>query len=148
MKYHAETSEGKLPPASHHHSAFSCRWKFHFQRRQAHCKSCCSKDRSHVSRTCMAKHSKQFSTLLVSLPLKPCYEDHVTCSCPMEDLRCTVESILQAQLEDSNGFWDRQCWMHFLQTIGSTEQEAHALLAPWSWCRPRRKVTTPQGPTT
>ena len=46
----------------------------------------------------------------------------------MEDLRCTVESILQAQLEDSNSVLDREHWICFLQLIGGTEQEARALL--------------------
>eukprot|EP00435_Cladocopium_sp_Y103_P014898 s2381_g3.t1 len=46
----------------------------------------------------------------------------------MEDLRCTVERILQAQLEDINCFLDREYWVRFLQIIGGTEEEAQALL--------------------
>ena len=46
----------------------------------------------------------------------------------MEDLRCTVESVLQSQLEDSNGFLHRDCWIRFLRDIGGTEQEAQAVL--------------------
>ena len=57
----------------------------------------------------MAKHSKQFSTLLVSLPLKPCYEDHVTCSCPMEDWTgnagCTFCRLLVAQSRKRMPCW-------------------------------------------
>ncbi|CAL1128437.1 unnamed protein product, partial [Cladocopium goreaui] len=55
----------------------------------------------------------------------------VTCSCPllsMEDLRCTVQSLLQSQLEDSNGFLHRESWIRVLRDIGGTEQEAQAVL--------------------
>jgi hypothetical protein len=44
----------------------------------------------------------------------------------MEDLRCTVERQLQGQVGD--GFLDREWWLRFVQIIGGTEQEAHALL--------------------
>jgi hypothetical protein len=46
----------------------------------------------------------------------------------MEDLRCTVQSLLQSQLEDSNGFLHRESWIRFLRDIGGTEQEAQAVL--------------------
>lgn len=45
----------------------------------------------------------------------------------MEDSRCEVESILQGLLVQRNGL-PRECWAHFLQIIGGTEQEARALL--------------------
>ena len=44
----------------------------------------------------------------------------------MEDLRCTVESQLHAQV--GSGLLDRDWWVRFLQVIGGTEQEAQALL--------------------
>ena len=46
----------------------------------------------------------------------------------MEDLRCTVQSLLQSQLEDSNGFLHRESWIRVLRDIGGTEQEAQAVL--------------------
>ena len=55
----------------------------------------------------------------------------MTCSCPqlsMDDLRCTVQSLLQSQLQDSNGLLHRESWIRFLRDIGGTEQEAQALL--------------------
>ena len=46
----------------------------------------------------------------------------------MEDLRGTVQSLLQSQLEDSNGFLHRESWIRVLRDIGGTEQEAQAVL--------------------
>eukprot|EP00435_Cladocopium_sp_Y103_P025681 s3026_g6.t1 len=44
------------------------------------------------------------------------------------DLHSRVERTLQSTLVNKNGVLQRKCWIHFLQIIGVTEQDALELL--------------------